>query len=223
MAGVIVEPAQNNIITDVMPLEILETKKVFTEARDPSTYRKIERPVMKLTGVFQRGDELNANSRIYPTSVLEEAVVSLQDNIQRRCVFGEYDHPADAKIHLDRVCVLITNVKMDGNRVIGEAEVLEDTQWGQALKGIILQGGLLGVSSRGVGDMKTVFNEGRETYEVLPGYKIVTWDVVAEPSVTGCDLTVMESKQKEAKVIKESRHKKHLEYQILQELKNSLL
>ena len=43
---------------------------------------------------------------------------------------GEFDHPPDAKIHLDRVSHLITKLWMEGNKVMGTAEVLEGTTYG---------------------------------------------------------------------------------------------
>ena len=49
----------------------------------------------------------------------------------------------------------------------------------------------VGVSSRGVGDMDLVVREGEEAYEVQDGYAIVTFDTVAEPSVSNTQLNVM--------------------------------
>ena len=42
--------------------------------------------------------------------------------------------------------------------------------------------------------METTIYEGEEYYQVLPGYSFVTFDIVAEPSVHGSYMSVMESK-----------------------------
>ena len=44
--------------------------------------------------------------------------------------------------------------------------------------------------------------EGQETYRVLPGYTFVTWDAVAEPSVSGAILNIQEGLRKKLKPIK---------------------
>ena len=55
----------------------------------------------------------------------------------------------------------------------------------------------VGISSRGVGDMEIKhLDEGGEAYHVQNGYRFVTFDCVAEPSVEGSHLMVMESKQR---------------------------
>ena len=103
----------------------------------------------------------------------------------------------DAKIHMDRVSHLMTKVWMESKNVLGELEVLEEMPCGKMLAALVRAGVTVGISSRGIGDMKPVMSEGlQEAYEVLPGYRFVTWDTVAEPSVKEAELSVMESKQR---------------------------
>jgi hypothetical protein len=151
-------------------------------------------PVLRIGGQFQRARDPNANGRIYPASVLSSAVKDLQEDIQARRVLGEFDHPPDAKIHLDRVSHLITKLWMEGDAVFGECEVLENTLHGAQLKALLESNVNIGISSRGVGDMETTVYEGEEYYKVLPGYSFVTFDIVAEPSVSGSYMSVMENK-----------------------------
>jgi hypothetical protein len=152
-----------------------------------------KRRVIRIGGQFQHAGKPNANGRIYPRNVLEEAVSSLQEDIQSRRILGEYDHPPDAKIHLDRVSHLITKLWMEGDRVFGEAEVLADTICGAQLKALLENKINVGISSRGVGDMETTMFEGEEYYKVMPGYSFVTFDMVAEPSVRGSYMNVLSS------------------------------
>jgi hypothetical protein len=130
---------------------------------------------------------------------------------------GEFDHPQDAKIHMDRVSHLMTKVWMEGKNVLGELEVLEEMPCGQMLSALVRAGVTVGISSRGIGDMKPTMTESmQEAYEVLPGYRFVTWDTVAEPSVKEAELSVMESKQRMLS------QKKQIEQALLAELSKHL-
>lgn len=174
--------------------EDLEFKVV--QARE-ITESKTGRKRMRLTGVVQKADDFNENGRIYRNDILTEAVEAIQPAIQARRVMGEFDHPQDAKIHMDRVSHLMTKVWMEGKNVLGELEVLEEMPCGQMLAALVRAGVTVGISSRGIGDMKPTMTESmQEAYEVLPGYRFVTWDTVAEPSVKEAELSVMESKQR---------------------------
>ncbi len=183
-------PQGTQLFQDAMPLKIKDMKSVVSEAMGG-------KPVLRITGVFQKAEDKNQNGRIYPRSVLESAVKSLQEDIPNRCVMGEFDHPPDAKIHLDRVSHLITKVWMEGNYVYGEAEVLEKMPYGGQLAALLRSNVQVGISSRGVGDMEVV-NEGMadESYVVQEGYEFVTWDVVGEPSVQEATMNVMEAKNR---------------------------
>lgn len=177
-------PAGYQLIRDSMPFKVVDVIRSITE----SVGKKI--PTMRCTGVFQRADEKNANGRVYPLSILEEAVSALQDPIKARQIMGEFDHPPDAKIHLDRISHLITRLWIENKTVYGELEVINDARCpcGSMLSCYLDRGIQVGVSSRGVGDMEIVMHEGEDTYEVQPGFRFVTFDAVAEPSVKGTQL-----------------------------------
>lgn len=104
----------------------------------------------------------------------------------------------DAKIHLDRISHLLTKVWMEGKNVYGEAEIMDDLPFGRQLKSL-MQRGRIGISSRGIGDMDVRDHGGQETYYVTEGYRFVTWDAVAEPSVSGAILHICEGKLKPLK------------------------
>jgi len=184
-------PTGAQFLQETYPLEIKDIKQVVSEASGDG------KPALRITGVFQKSDDLNQNGRQYPHDILSEAVGAIQDDIGRRVVMGEFDHPPDAKIHLERVSHLITKVWMEGKYVYGEAEVVEGTTHGRNLSALLRAGVKIGISSRGVGDMECV-NEGMddERYIVQPGYRFVTWDVVGEPSVQEATMSVMESKNR---------------------------
>jgi len=212
--------SNSSLIQDVRPLIVEDVEKVLTEMIDPKDGRKKTITAMRVTGIFQEADSLNANSRVYPLDILSEAVIRIRPMVEARKIMGEFDHPPDAKIHLDRVSHLITKLWMDGKRCFGQAEILENVPYGQQLKGLIEQGVVIGVSSRGVGDMETFVTEGRSCFKVLPGYGIVTFDAVAEPSVQASELSVMESINR--KINKDALFRKHLNYKLLEEFKRFL-
>jgi len=196
-------PAGYELIRDTFTFDVIEKKNVVVEGKGGS-----EVPVMRVSGLIQMGDRENANGRLYSTSdVLRPAVESIQEDIQSRAVMGEYDHPADAKIHLDRVSHLMTKVWMDGRKVYGEAEILHNLPCGACLRGLFEHKVRVGISSRGVGDMEVVESSGKELYKVMPGYTFVTWDAVAEPSVNGAILNIQEGLTRRLNPVKKEQNR----------------
>jgi hypothetical protein len=128
-----------------------------------------------LKGICIQGGVRNQNDRVYPVAQIKIAVDAINEQIKKGySVLGEVDHPDDLKINLDRVCLMIDNMWMDGPNGFGKLKILK-TPLGNLVQ-TMLQGGVkLGVSSRGSGNV----NEG--TGEVSD-FEIITVDVVAQPS-----------------------------------------
>lgn len=199
-------PAGMQLIQDTFAFEVVDRKNTVTEDVNGK-----EVPIMKVTGLFQQGDTQNANGRVYPTNeVLIPAVKAIQEDVAHRQVMGEYDHPIDAKIHLDRVSHLITNIWMEGRKVYGEAEVLHYLPCGAALRGLFEHKVRVGISSRGVGDMEVAEKNGQDFYNVLPGYSFVTFDAVAEPSVSSAILNIHENLNKRLRPVRAESKKRGL-------------
>lgn len=186
-------PQGKSFVQDISPLKIVETDKVMVE------HAGAKRPALRVTGIFQEVDKKNQNGRIYPKKIMKEAIENLQEDIEKRAVLGEFDHPEDAKVHLANVSHVITKVWMDGNTVYGVAEVLEDMPSGKMLAALLRNNVQVGISSRGVGEIETFTEGGSECHRVKEGYDIVTWDAVHDPSVTSATLSLMESKNKKNK------------------------
>jgi len=106
-----------------------------------------------LEGVFMQAENKNKNGRIYTREVLTTAVDRFVNEqvITGRAV-GELNHPDGPSINLDKVSHRITELKWDGNNVMGKALIL-DTPMGQIVKGLVEGGVQLGVSSRGMGSL----------------------------------------------------------------------
>jgi len=118
----------------------------------------------------------------------------------------------DSKIHLDKICHLITKLWMDGKTVYGESEILNDARapHGAQLAYMFEKKIPVGISSRGVGDMDLVREGDEECYEVQPGYSIITFDAVAEPSVLTAQLRLMESQDNRRRPRLKSKPKRDL-------------
>ena len=128
-----------------------------------------------MKGIFIQGGVKNANERVYPVTEIENAVQTLNEQIQNGySVLGEVDHPDDLKINLDRVSHMITHMWMDGANGFGKLKILP-TPMGELVKTMLQSGVKLGVSSRGSGNVNDY--DGK-----VSDFEIVTVDIVAQPS-----------------------------------------
>jgi hypothetical protein len=128
-----------------------------------------------MKGIFIQGGVKNANERVYPVSEIENAVETLNKQIQEGySVLGEVDHPDDLKINLDRVSHMITSMWMDGANGFGKLKILP-TPMGKLVETMLESGVKLGVSSRGSGNVNDY--DGK-----VSDFEIVTVDIVAQPS-----------------------------------------
>ncbi len=131
-----------------------------------------------IEGVFMSAESKNRNGRIYSKKVLEKAIEKYnQDQVITGRAVGELNHPDGPSINLDKVSHRITELKWDGNNVMGKALIL-DTPMGKIVKGLVEGGVQLGVSSRGMGslEMKDGANYVRDDF------MLNTIDIVQDPS-----------------------------------------
>ena len=131
-----------------------------------------------LEGVFMQAENKNKNGRVYTREVLTSAVDKFVNEqvITGRAV-GELNHPEGPSINLDKVSHRITELKWDGNNVMGKALIL-DTPMGKIVKGLVEGGVQLGVSSRGMGSLD--FKDGANY--VRDDFMLNTIDIVQDPS-----------------------------------------
>jgi len=163
---------------------ILEEMEVLTEEKNGQTCKK-------LRGIFQRADEANNNKRVYSKALLEREVTKLTDALNERRLMGELDHPSHDSVKLSNVSHLITNLHVKGNDVIGECELL-NTPAGKVAQALVEGGVKIGISSRGMGTLSEGDNG---TKKVNEDFKLVTFDLVADPSTRGAFPTLAESTQ----------------------------
>ena len=130
-----------------------------------------------MKGICIQGGVRNANQRVYPVNEISRAVTTLNEQIaEGYSPLGEVDHPEGLNINLDRVCLMIESMWMDGPNGYGKLKILP-TPMGGLVKTMLESGVKLGVSSRGSGDVDGSGN--------VNGFEIITVDVVAQPSAPG--------------------------------------
>jgi len=154
--------------------------KLITEVTQDLQYLTEESNGKKnvfIEGIFMQTEKQNKNGRIYGKKIMESALSKYQQLIEEKRSLGELGHPPNPQINLNQVSHLITNLKFEGNDVIGRAKIL-DTPMGKIAKNFIEEGVSLGVSSRGLGSLK----ERNGVMEVQDDFHLATVDIVADPS-----------------------------------------
>ena len=137
-----------------------------------------EKGKVVIRGPFARSDVPTENKRYYSEKLWKRELGRLGESLTSRRVFGELDHPADGRTKLQRVSHILTGLHIEGNEIIGEAEVL-NTPNGRILRAIAEAAGQVGVSSRGFGSTKST-SGGVE--EVQDDFRLDTFDFVADPA-----------------------------------------
>lgn len=132
-----------------------------------------------IEGVFLQAGIKNRNGRLYPPEIMEQEVARyIKEKVDTNRAYGELGHPQGPQINLDRVSHRIVELRQDGNNWIGKAKISEEGM-GKIARGIINDGGSLGVSSRALGSLKMI----NGINEVQSDFKLSTAaDIVADPS-----------------------------------------
>ena len=133
-----------------------------------------------IEGIFMQANKKNRNGRVYPTEILQkEAKRYTTEFIKKKRAFGELGHPDGPTVNLERVSHMIEELEEVGQNFMGRAKVL-DTPYGKIVKNLIDEGAQLGVSSRGMGSLKS----GKNGISEVQGdfYLATAADIVADPS-----------------------------------------
>ena len=149
-------------------------------------------------GVIQRAEAKNQNGRVYPKEILEREIQKyIEGPVRERRALGELDHPESSVINLQNVSHNVIKVKMVGDDVYGEVEILS-TPAGNILKELFRNGITVGISSRGMGSVQ---ESGNGTVEVQDDFELLCFDFVSTPSTHGAFMTPMGRALQEGKVI----------------------
>ena len=164
------------LIVDYIPFEILPEQ--ISESMKENNGKLI------VKGVLQRADTKNQNGRVYPKEILmREAKKYFKNFITQKRAMGELDHPESAVVNLANVSHNITEMNWNGDDLVGTVEVL-GTPAGNILKELFKSGIKLGISSRGMGSVETMNEEG-DSQEVQDDFELIAFDFVSNPSTHG--------------------------------------
>lgn len=140
-----------------------------------------------VSAVFQKYDIKNANGRIYPEAILKREVQKYIEQRVPKLSYGSLDHPNSSSLSGHDVTHRILNLEWKGRTLIGEM-ILNVTEGfrkygvcstsGDLAAQLIVNGGMIGVSSRAVGSVEERFG----SLIVGDDLELVSWDVVLEPS-----------------------------------------
>ena len=168
--------------------EVTEEIKVIKEGKGSSAKTYF------IEGIFLQAELKNRNGRMYPKDMLEREILRYdREYVKKNRAFGELGHPEGPTINLDRVSHMITELRVDGNNFIGKAKIM-GTPMGNIVKSLIDEGARLGVSSRGMGSIRS---EGMDTQIVQDDFYLATAaDIVADPSAPDAFVNgIMEGKE----------------------------
>ena len=177
------------LIVDYLPFEV--TKEQVNESLKTNEGRLIVR------GVLQRAEVKNQNGRIYPRKILvREAKKYIKSFIKEQRALGELDHPDTSVVNLQNASHNVTEMHWEGDNLIGTVEVL-GTPSGNILTELFKAGIKLGISSRGLGSVESIDDNGAE--EVQDDFELIAFDFVSNPSTHGAFMHPMNENIKDSK------------------------
>ena len=157
--------------------EFAENKIEFLITEDKKTGKKN----YAIEGVFAQAETKNRNGRIYPMPVMEKALGKYNnDQVTKGRAVGELNHPEGPTVNLDKVSHKITELKFQGNDIVGKASIL-NTPMGEVVKGLLDGEVQFGVSTRGMGSL----SQRNDTMVVNSDYILNAVDIVQDPSAPG--------------------------------------
>lgn len=138
----------------------------------------------RLEGVCADFKNPTRNGRLYTLDlwkkVFDDAL--FKESLENKTLFGELDHPEDRfEPLMSKACVVMTDYTIDEDKglIYGGFDIL-DTPDGRILKSILDYGSVVGVSSRGQGDIiESVDGEQVD----CDSYEFACFDVVSTPAV----------------------------------------
>lgn len=131
-----------------------------------------------IKGVMMEAGVVNRNKRLYNEEVLKaETKRYIAEYVNKNRALGELNHPTGPTVNLDRVSHMIVILTESGRQIHGKAKII-DTPMGRIVKNLIDEGAQLGVSSRGMGSLKSQ----NGVNVVQNDFTLAAIDIVADPS-----------------------------------------
>ncbi|WP_298751832.1 hypothetical protein [uncultured Arcobacter sp.] len=184
-----------------------------------------------IEGITIQTERKNRNGRIYPLQMMQECVNRYKSEwMDSKRALGELNHPTDGRTNVDpkEASHIFTEVRQDGNNFITKAKIL-NTPCGNIVQNLLEDGVQLGISSRGLGNLRE-----SNGVKYVANYHLVTLgDIVTDPSAQDAFLKgFMESVEYELvngkfvrKEINESmdKYKKMIEESSKEDIQNAVM
>jgi hypothetical protein len=153
--------------------------------------------------ILQKWGVENKNGRIYPKEVLIPQVEAYLNLVRQNGALSENDHPNSSVVSLNNVSHIIKDMWWKDNVLFGRLEIITSPAYMKS--GIVSMAGdkiaeylrrniKLGISSRGVGSLKTINGKNY----VQDDFELICFDLVASPSTPGAYLFQANSNLKES-------------------------
>tara|TARA_R110000824_G_scaffold59863_10_gene160465 strand:+ start:1269 stop:1979 length:711 start_codon:yes stop_codon:yes gene_type:complete len=181
-------------------------KKIITETKG----FKDSGDEVFIYAVLQKCGVQNRNGRIYPAEILKREVDKYQQLIGQGRALSELNHPESSLVDLERSSHRVVETFWDGDTLMGKLQILTSPAYhktgiiscvGDIAANLLRHGVTLGISSRGVGSLKS---EGGKNI-VQDDFELICFDLVSSPSTPGAYLFKdMKDKDKYAETLEET-------------------
>jgi len=131
---------------------------------------------MSIKVPFCEADKKTKNGRIYSEWLLKRELEKVKDKVESGAFLGTGDHSEDGKSKIGDISHIVTQLELNEKTGWAWIKVLP-TEKGRAVQTIVREGGKLGISMRGFG------NVSKDTGQVQGDYNFVGLDIVCDPSV----------------------------------------
>ena len=174
-----------------MPQILIETRLNSLKLTESTT--KLRKGCLgRIEGICADFVNPTRNGRFYSRKLWENVVNDelFKESLATKTLIGELDHPEERFETLaQEACVVMTDYKFTDDALIGGFDIL-DTVKGRTLKALLDYGCVMGVSSRGQGDI----TDNGDYEDVDPdSYDFAGFDVVLTPAVKKARQKVVES------------------------------
>ena len=151
--------------------------------------------------VLQEKNKKNRNGRVYPAEILEREVSKYKTElIDQKCAYGEIDHPDTPIVRIQKTSHMITDAWWEGDTLKGNINIFDNFN-GNMATSILKAGGRLGISSRSLGSVERIQNEGEEYDKVNDDLELLAWDIISNPSVLKASFMLHEGLEKNSQVL----------------------
>ena len=161
----------------ILESAILQEAKIIKESPGKAIFRC----------TVQTADDINANKRMYPMSVLENGMQGCAPRMRSRAFLSELDHPIpmggqfdqirQTTVQLKEVSHIIRDYDWQGNHLVAEMETTS-TPNGGILYGLLNDKSGIGFSMRGLAELERLTEYNR----VKGPLTIIAFDAVSQPS-----------------------------------------